>query len=106
MNAQKKGRLEEIIRHYAARFFSTESNYTSMITVTKVASTGQSEKAMIYFTVYPEDQEQAALDFARRQRSGFRNFVRENSRLSSVPFFDFAIDRGEKARQKIDALTL
>lgn len=106
MNASKKGRFEEIIRHLAAKFFSLESNGLSMITVTKVVSTNAGDKIMAYFTVYPEKQERAALDFAKRKRNDFRRFVRENSRLANIPFFDFEIDRGEKARQKIDALAL
>mgnify|MGYP001614709205 CR=1 FL=1 len=102
----KKDRFNEVIRDHAARFFSLESNRTSMITITKVVSTDSGDRVTVYFTVYPENQELAALDFARRKRSDFRNFVKENSRLSTMPFFEFEIDRGEKARQKIDALPL
>ena len=100
----KKDRFEEIIRDHAARFFSAESNRTSMITVTRVAGTDKGDRVTVYFTVYPEEREEAALDFARRKRSDFRNFVRDNSRLSVVPFFEFEIDCGERVRQKIDAI--
>lgn len=102
----KKDRFNEVIRDHAARFFSMESNRTSMITITKVESTEKGERVTIYFTVYPENQEEAALDFAKRKRSDFREFVKDNSRLSIIPFFEFEIDRGEKARQKIDAIAL
>ncbi len=102
----KKDRFDGVIRDFAARFFSMESNRTSMITITKVTSTEKGERVTVYFTVYPENQEIAALDFARRKRSDFRNFVRDNSRLSIIPFFEFEIDRGERARQKIDAIAL
>ena len=106
MKTQKKDRFNEVIRDLSARFLSMESNRTSMITITKVASTDKGDRVTIYFTVYPENQEGAALDFVKRKRSDFRNFVRDNSRLSIIPFFEFEIDRGEKARQKIDAIAL
>ncbi|MDO8579766.1 MAG: ribosome-binding factor A [bacterium] len=106
MKTQRKDRFNEVIRDLSARFLSMESNRTSMITITKVASTDKGDRVTIYFTVYPENQEDAALDFAKRKRSDFRNFVRDNSRLSIIPFFEFEIDRGEKARQKIDAIAL
>lgn len=104
-NNKRANKLEEIIRDHAARFFSIESNRTSMITVTKVTSTNKGDRVTVYFTVYPEEREEAALDFARRKRSDFRGFVRDNSRLSVIPFFEFEIDRGELVRQKIDDIT-
>ncbi|HEY9480957.1 MAG TPA: ribosome-binding factor A [Candidatus Paceibacterota bacterium] len=99
----KKERLEEIVRDYAARFFSLYSNRTSMITVTRVAANDKGNLATVYLTVFPETQEEAAIDFAKRNRSDFRAFVRYNAKLMRTPFFDFEIDRGEKARQKLDA---
>jgi len=106
MPSYRKDRFEEVIRDHAARFFSMESNRKSMITITKVESNKNSKIVTVYFTVYPENQEMAALDFARRKLSDFRDFIKEKSRLAIIPFFQFEIDRGEKARQKIDALTL
>lgn len=106
MSSHKKDRFEEVIRDLAARFFSIESNRTSMITVTKVESNTNNKIVTVYMTVYPENQEEAAMDFARRNLSDFRDFVKEKSRLALIPFFKFEIDRGEKARQKIDALTI
>lgn len=102
----KQGRFEEIIRDLAARFLSLESNRTSLITVTKIETNQQGSTATVFFTVLPENQEEAALDFAKRQRGQFREFVKEHGRLMRIPFFDFAIDHGEKSRQKIDALTI
>jgi ribosome-binding factor A len=103
MSTFKKERFEEILRDHAARFLSTESNRTSMITVTRVSSNDKGNLATIFITVFPENQEDAALDFLKRKRSDFRAFVKYNARLMKIPFFDFEIDRGEKARQKIDA---
>ncbi len=102
----KDQRFEEILRDMAARFLALESNRTSMITVTKVESRDRGALASIFITVFPETQEEAAIDFLKRKRSDFRDFVKENARLMRIPFFDFEIDRGEKARQKIDAITI
>ena len=103
MSTYKQERFEEILKHLAAEFLSKESNRRSMITVTRVVSNDRGNLATVFFTVFPEDQEEAALDFIRRQRSDFRAYVKYNGRLMKIPFFDFEIDRGEKARQKIDA---
>ncbi len=99
----KQERFEEILRDNAARFLAQESNRTSMITVTRVTATEKADLATVFITVFPENQEEAVLDFVKRKRSDFRAFVKYNARLMRIPFFDFEIDRGEKARQKIDA---
>lgn len=103
MSTYKQERFEEILRGCAAKFLALESNRTSMITVTRVVTNDQGNLATIFFTVFPENQEEAALDFLKRKRSDFRAYVKYNARLMRIPFFDFEIDKGEKARQKIDA---
>jgi len=99
----KKERYEEILRDYAARFFAQESNRTSLITITRVSANDAGNIATVYFTVFPDTQEDAVLDFIKRKAREFRSFVKDNARLMKIPFFEFSIDRGEKARQKIDA---
>ena len=95
-------KLEELIKHMAAEFLSIYSNRTSMITVTRVKSDEKGSRAIIYYTVLPENKEEAAADFLTRNRSDFRAYVKYNARLMRIPFFDFELDKGEKARQKID----
>jgi ribosome-binding factor A len=102
----KQDRFQEIVRDLAARFLSRESNRTSLITVTDVRANEKGTMVNILFTVLPENQENAALDFAKRQRGNFRQFVKDEGNLMRIPFFDFDIDRGEKSRQKIDAVSL
>jgi ribosome-binding factor A len=101
----REGRIKELIRELSAEFLSRESNRTSLITVTNVHVSPDGKTATIFFTVLPEDKQKAALDFAKRMRSDFREFVKEKSRLQRLPFFDFEIDTGEKNRQRIDELS-
>jgi ribosome-binding factor A len=105
----RDGRIHDIVQDLAAKFIQRESNYTSLITVTQVVLADQGKRAKVFFTVLPvgntgEDKEQAALDFMKRKRAEFRQYVQDNSRLSRIPFFDFEIDMGEKNRQKIDEI--
>jgi ribosome-binding factor A len=105
MEEIREGRIRELVRGLAAEFFSRESNRTSLITVTNVHISPDGKTAIIFFTVLPEDKQKAALDFAKRMRSDFRDYVKEKSRLQRLPFFDFEIDTGEKNRQRIDELS-
>lgn len=102
--SQKDEKMKEIIRELAAQFFSRESNRRSLITITDVELLGRGGRAKILMTVMPESQEEAALDFAHRQLTDFKKFVEDNSRIARVPFFEVAVDKGEKNRQRIDEI--
>ncbi|MFA6404539.1 MAG: ribosome-binding factor A [Candidatus Paceibacterota bacterium] len=102
----KEQKLKELIKELAAEFFSRESNRTSLITITDVEIKNRGSRAVIMFTVLPQDQEPAALDFIHRQLTDFRTYVCEHARMMRVPYFDVAIDKGEKNRQKIDMIAI
>jgi|SRR3989344_760927 len=102
--SQKDEKLKEILRDLGARFLLLEGNKSSLLTVTSVGMSNDKKHATIFFTVYPAEFEKTALEFAKRKRSEFKEFVRENSRIGFIPQLDFEIDFGEKNRQKIDRL--
>ena len=102
---QKDLKLKEILRELAAEYFSRESNRQSLITITDVEVFNHGSKARVLITVMPESSEQTVLEFMHRQLTEFRQHVMENSRIGHVPFFEVAIDVGEKNRQRIDDLS-
>src|SRR3989344_8265913 len=97
-------RIKEILHDLGARFLVLNGNGTSLMTVTRVELTRAGKCATIFFTVFPENFEKTALEFAKRKRRGFKEFVKENSKLGRIPMMDFEIDLGEKNRQRIDSL--
>ena len=97
-------RIKEILRDLGARFLLLNGNGSSLITVTNVELTSNGKNATIFFTVFPIEYEKTALEFAKRKRSEFKEFVKDNSKLGRIPQLDFEIDSGEKNRQKIDNL--
>ncbi|TAK57237.1 ribosome-binding factor A [Patescibacteria group bacterium] len=98
-------KIKDIIKTLAAQFLQIESNGTSLITVTDVVISDDGKSARILFSVFPEGKEKGVLDFVKRKRSEFRQYVKDNSRLMRIPFFDFIIDIGEKNRQNIDRIS-
>jgi ribosome-binding factor A len=104
MNEIKDKRSEEIVKEMAMNFLAVQSNRTSLITVTRVDMYNRGKNVNIYFTVLPEDKEKVALEFVKRQRAEFREYMKKNGRLPIIPFVDFDIDFGERNRQNIDRL--
>jgi ribosome-binding factor A len=97
--------VSQEIAHHAADYFARNSNHQSLITVTFANVTPDFKDARIYFTVFPEAMEEKALDFAKRSRPEFRDYLRKHSKLPRIAHVDFDIDYGEKNRQRIDDLT-
>ena len=100
----RKEKIIEILHDLGARFLLLNGNGTSLLTVTKAELTKDEKRATIFFTVFPDKFEKTALEFAKRKRGQFKEFIKENSKLGKVPQMDFEIDLGEKNRQKIDNL--
>ncbi len=105
MSEIKEERVREIIRQKASEFLERQSSGNALMTVTSVRLLEKGKKALIFFTVFPADKENGAVDFAKRKRGAFRDFLKKESKLFRLPFIDFAIDLGEKNRQKIDILS-
>jgi ribosome-binding factor A len=98
-------KTEELLKHLAAEFLQRESNRQSLVTVTGIELYDKRSKARILITVFPEDKQEAALDFARRKRSEFRDYLKKHARIHRLPQIDFDIDLGEKNRQRIDRIS-
>lgn len=105
MSSRRQTQVAESIAHLAGLFFARESNYESLITVTRADVSPDLKNATVYFSVMPESKEEGVLHFARRNRVEFRDFLKSKSRMKFLPFVDFVIDYGEKHRQHIDELT-
>ncbi|OGJ07302.1 hypothetical protein A3I95_00560 [Candidatus Nomurabacteria bacterium RIFCSPLOWO2_02_FULL_44_12] len=103
-NAERTNRVAELIREFAAKFLARVDNHTSLITVTSASASPDLKRATIFITVMPEEKEEAVLEFVRRQRSELRGVLKKSMGIKTTPFVDFAIDKGEKNRQKIDEL--
>ncbi|TSC67571.1 MAG: Ribosome-binding factor A [Parcubacteria group bacterium Gr01-1014_73] len=105
MSSNKNEKTLSVCKQLAAEFLAREGNGNSIITVTDATISNNRKYATIFFTVLPIEQEKAALAFAKRKLHDFRDFVNQRARIGKLPFFDFAIDEGEKNRQRIDKLS-
>lgn len=106
MSDTRDEKIIKIIKIAAANFLERESNGASLITVTDVKLSNDGKYATILFTVLPEDKQNAALEFAKRMRSEFKDYIKKNTKIGIIPMFDFGIDFGEKHRQRIDEISL
>ncbi len=104
MASRRQTQVAETIAHRAADFFARESNRQSLVTVTHADVSPDLKSVTVFFTVLPEEKQGEVLHFARRNRPEFRDYLKTHAMLKFLPNIDFAIDYGEKNRQRIDDL--
>jgi ribosome-binding factor A len=100
----KKQSLEILLKDLSCDFFGRESNTTSLLTVTRATLSDDMKHAIVYMSVFPSNKETEAIHFAKRMRQDLRDFLRKKMKVVFVPFIDIEIDKGEKLRDKIDAI--
>lgn len=105
MTGNRHEKMEGALREVAAEFLAREAGPQSLITVTGVRLNDDGSHGAVLITVLPEDKETEALAFANRQRTELRHFFEKRVRGMRLPHIEFAIDRGEKNRQRLDELT-
>lgn len=102
----RNDRLLSIFRELAAAFIRNEANTPPLITVTGANVSSDFAHATIFVTVYPEEDEERALNFLKRKGGDFRGYAKKNASLKVIPFFDFKIDVGERHRRNFDSLDI
>lgn len=94
------------IKEISALYIERQAGPTSMITVTRVILSPDGKRATIFISVLPQEKENSAYGFIKRNLGELRKHITKNLRINPIPFLDVKIDEGEKNRQKIDNLLM
>jgi ribosome-binding factor A len=102
--SKRQEQVSELLRQLTGTYIQQTADPSSLITVTTVAVSPDLAQATVFVSVLPEDRESPALDFLARHARDMKEYVKDNCSLRRVPTFTFAIDEGERNRQRIDEL--
>ena len=97
-------RVINLIKEQAAQYIASEANTDPMITVTNATTSPDYRNVTIFITTIPEGREQDALIFLKRHGREMRRYIMKRTNLKIIPHFDFAVDHGERHRQRIDEI--
>ena len=105
MGSRRDNKIASLYITLAAEFLEKEFDGQELLTVTNIEISKDRKLVTILFTIFPDDKQERALRLLKRARSDFREYVKTKTRFMAIcPTFDFAVDLGEKNRQKIDKL--
>lgn len=101
---ERQLKVEQQVLGIVQDFFQRESSGLSMITVTRTDISRDMKHGTIFISVFPENKEEAAINFAKRMRSEMRHYVMKRLPVKVIPFFEVEIDYGEKNRLHVEKL--
>jgi len=101
----RQERVAELLKKLAAQYIERESNFSSLITVTQASVSPDLRNARIFFTVFPDQEEESVVEFLHWKEQDFKEYVRKNTSLQFLPSISFTLDLGEKNRINIEKLS-
>lgn len=102
--SMKDERAASILMHLAADYIAREAGRQTLITPTRVNFEDR-KNALIYVSVFPDQEREHALEFLNRHKDGFRDYLKKEGRFAILPFVRFEFDAGEANRQHLDDLS-
>lgn len=105
MSAERDQRAISILLEAAGRYIAREAGRDTLITPTRATLSKDGKNATIYVSVYPEGQDEHAINFLMRHKDLFRNELKKTTRFARLPYIRFEIDAGERARQHLDDIS-
>lgn len=102
--SHRNDKASELLVHLAAEYIAREAGRSTLITPTRADLSPDRKNVTIYVSVFPDGEDQHAIDFLMRHKDLFRDYLKHHARLSSLPYIKFEIDYGERNRQRLDEL--
>lgn len=103
-NKHRREHLMEYMKNYSGDFFARNSSGGSLITVTNVWISEDLKNADIFISVMPESKSEAAINFAKRQRTDLQKYIFSKIKLSRLPFLDIILDKSGNIYDKLGKL--
>jgi len=102
---ERQIKVNQSLTKIVSDFINENSNRQSLITVTHCDVSPDLRNAVAYISILPEDKEGPAFDFLQRREHDLFDFAKKRSELRRTPRIKFAIDYGEKNRQRIQDIS-
>ena len=93
--------MTEFIKNCAGDFFARNTSGHSLITVTNVWIAEDLKHADVFISVLPESKSDAALNFAKRQRTDLQKYVFSRVKLSHLPMLEIILDKSGNVYDKL-----
>ena len=104
MSVRDEKAAERLV-HLAADYIALEAGRETLITPIRAEISPDRKNATVYVSIFPDAERDHALEFLKRHKDLFRDFLKKEGRFAVLPFVRFEFDYGEQNRQHLDELS-
>jgi ribosome-binding factor A len=97
-------KMDSLLRDLISDYFTRSRPAGVFITISRVETSENIQNADVFVTIFPENKEKETLKNILRERGSIRKYIGPKLKTRNIPYLNFAIDKGEKARQKINGI--
>ena len=103
--SRRSDRMASLLIQLAANFIAREAGRSTLITPLRADVSDDLKRATIFVSVFPTEEEAHALSFLSRNEDEFRVYLKKEARFALLPTVRFALDSGERNRQRLDEIS-
>lgn len=103
MNSRRQEKVDSLLKSLTAAFLTKETAGV-IITITRLETSKDLKLTKIFISIFPENKEVETLKFLKSKTGELRKFIGSQIKMKFLPVFDFEIDKGEKARKRVEEL--
>lgn len=104
MSVRDEKAAERLV-HLAADYIAHEAGRSTLITPLRAEIAPDRKNATVYVSIFPDTERERALQFLKRHKDLFRDYLKKNGRFAVLPFVHFEFDYGEQNRQHLDEIS-
>ncbi len=93
-NTIREGRLASLLRETVSHFLQGTANKSSFITISYIHMNKSGHTAVVHCSVFPEERQNEAMSFLKRQENACRDYIRKNTSLRVIPTIRFELAKG------------
>jgi ribosome-binding factor A len=101
---RKQERTKALLRNLAGSFIKSEIGTMAIVTVMRVETSGDLQRAKIFISVFPEEKEKEIFDLLKKKSFQFHRCLKSQLRTKFLPIVFFEIDRAIKIERKIEEI--
>ena len=101
---RKQERVNALLRNLVSSFIKSEIGTRIIVTVMRVETTGDLQRAKIFISIFPEEKEKEIFELLKKKSFQLHHFLKSQLRMKFLPIVFFEIDRAAKIERKIEEI--
>lgn len=100
----RQERVNALLRNLVSSFIKSEIGTRIIVTVMRVETTGDLQRAKIFISIFPEEKEKEIFELLKKKKNELHNYLGSRLKMKFLPIVFFEIDRAVKIERRIEEI--